>query len=125
MRNLDLSKLDIGALLKLHVEWSVQQDVALQRANISKVNELGGRINQINKELKSRPGDQRSALAPLLSHPNAQVRFNAAQSLIRILPIEARQTIQVIADSGVFPLAGHAGMYLSTHGGEAARILHK
>jgi hypothetical protein len=125
MRNLDLSKLDIGALLKLHVEWSVQQDVALQRANISKVNELGGRINQINKELKSRPGDQRSALAPLLSHPNAQVRFNAAQSLIRILPIEARQTIQVIADSGVFPLAGHAGMYLSTHDGEAARILHK
>jgi len=125
MRNLDLSKLDIGALLKLHVEWSVQQDVALQRANISKVNELGGRINQINKELKSRPGDQRSALAPLLSYPNAQVRFNAAQSLIRILPIEARQTIQVIADSGVFPLAGHAGMYLSTHDGKAARILHK
>ncbi|MGB5904685.1 MAG: DUF2019 domain-containing protein [Xanthobacteraceae bacterium] len=125
MRNLDLSKLDIGALLKLHVEWSVQQDVALQRANISKVNKLGGRINQINEELKRRPGDQRSALAPLLSHPNAQVRFNAAQSLIRILPIEARQTIQVIADSGMFPLAGHAGMYLSTHDGEAARILHK
>lgn len=125
MRNLDLSKLDIGALLKLHVEWSVQQDVALQRANISKVNELGGRINQINKELKSLPGDQRGALAPLLSHPNAQVRFNAAQSLIRILPIEARQTIQVIADSGMFPLAGHAGMYLSTHDGEAVRILHK
>ncbi|MBN8983501.1 MAG: DUF2019 domain-containing protein, partial [Rhizobiales bacterium] len=116
---------DIGALLKLHVEWSVQQDVALQRANISKVNELGGRINQINKELKSLPGDQRGALAPLLSHPNAQVRFNAAQSLIRILPIEARQTIQVIADSGMFPLAGHAGMYLSTHDGEAVRILHK
>lgn len=123
MRNLDLSKLDADALLKLHVEWSMQQDVALQRANISKVNELGGRINQINNELKSRPGDQRGTLASLLSHPNAQVRFNAAQSLIRILPIEARQTIQVIADSGVFPLAGHAGMYLSMHDGEAARIL--
>lgn len=123
MRNLDLSKLDADALLKLHVEWSMQQDVALQRANISKVNELGGRINQINNELKGRPGDQRGTLASLLSHPNAQVRFNAAQSLIRILPIEARQTIQVIADSGVFPLAGHAGMYLSMHDGEAARIL--
>jgi len=123
MRNLDLSKLDADALLKLHVEWSMQQDVALQRANISKVNELGGRINQINNELKSRPGDQRGTLASLLSHPNAQVRFNAAQSLIRILPIEARQTMQVIADSGVFPLAGHAGMYLSMHDGEAARIL--
>jgi len=123
MRNLDLSKLDADALLKLHVEWSMQQDLALQRANISKVNELGGRINQINNELKSRPGDQRGTLASLLSHPNAQVRFNAAQSLIRILPIEARQTMQVIADSGVFPLAGHAGMYLSMHDGEAARIL--
>jgi hypothetical protein len=125
MRNLDLSKLDVGVLLKLHVEWGGQQDVALQRANTSMVNELASRINQINRELKSRPGDQRSALAPLLSHPNAQVRFNAAQSLIRILPLEARRTIQVIADSGVFPLAGHAGMYLSMHDGEAARILRR
>lgn len=123
MRNPNLSKLDVGALLKLHVEWSVQQGVALERASISKVNKLGGRINQINKELKNRSGDQRGALARLLSHPNAQVRFNAAQSLIRIQPIEARQTIQAIADSGVFPLAGHAGMYLSMHDGEAARIL--
>ena len=123
MRNLDLSKLDVGVLLKLHVEWGGQQDVALQRANTSMVNELASRINQINNELKSRPGDQRGTLASLLSHPNAQVRFNAAQSLIRILPIEARQTMQVIADSGVFPLAGHAGMYLSMHDGEAARIL--
>ena len=125
MRNPDLSKLDVGALLKLHVEWSVQQGMALERASISKVNELGGRINQINKELKSRSGDQRGALAPLLSHPNAQVRFNAAQSLIRILPLEARRTIQAIADSGVFPLAGHAGMYLSMYDGEAAKILRK
>ena len=125
MRNPDLSRLDVGALLKLHVEWSVQQGMALERASISKVNELGGRINQINKELKSRSGDQRGALAPLLSHPNAQVRFNAAQSLIRILPLEARRTIQAIADSGVFPLAGHAGMYLSMYDGEAAKILRK
>jgi hypothetical protein len=125
MRNPDLSKLDVGALLKLHVERSVQQGMALERASISKVNELGGRINQINKELKSRSGDQRGALAPLLSHPNAQVRFNAAQSLIRILPLEARRTIQAIADSGVFPLAGHAGMYLSMYDGEAAKILRK
>jgi hypothetical protein len=125
MRNPDLSKLDVGALLKLHVERSVQQGVALERASISKVNELGGRNNQINKELKSRSGDQRGALAPLLSHPNAQVRFNAAQSLIRILPLEARRTIQAIADSGVFPLAGHAGMYLSMYDGEAAKILRK
>jgi hypothetical protein len=47
------------------------------------------------------------------------------QSLIRILPLEARRTIQAIADSGVFPLAGHAGMYLSMYDGEAAKILRK
>lgn len=125
MRNPDLSKLDVGALLKLHIEWSMQHGVALERASILKINELGGRINEINKELKSRSGDQRGALAPLLSHPNAQVRFNAAQCLIRILPLEARRTIQAIADSGVFPLAGHAGMYLSMYDGEAAKILRK
>ncbi|MBN8963287.1 MAG: DUF2019 domain-containing protein [Rhizobiales bacterium] len=125
MKKIDLSKFDVSALLVPYVEWSIQQGVALERASISKFNELGGRINQINKELKSRSGDQRGALAPLLLHPNAQVRFNAVQNLIWILPIEARQAIQVIADSGVFPLPGHAGMYLSMHDGEAARILRK
>lgn len=123
MTKLDLSKLDVSALLELYVEWSIQQGVSLERASISKVNKLGDQINQIDKELKLRPGDQRSALAPLLSHPNAQVRFNAAQSVIWMLPLEARQAIQIIADSGVYPLAGHAGMYLSMYDGESAKIL--
>lgn len=125
MTRFDLSKLSLEDLLTRYVELSVEQGAALELASISQVNKLGDQIYEISKELKTRLGDRRDAFLKLFSHPNAQVRFNAATSSIAIVPREARQTIQAIADSGILPLAGHAGMYLSTYDGEASRILRK
>ena len=125
MTRLDLSKLSLDDLLERYVELSIRQGEALESGTISQVNRLGEQIYKISKELKARPGDRRDAFLKLFSHPNAQVRFNAATSSIAIVPLEARQTIQAIADSGIFPLAGHAGMYLSTYDGEASRLFRK
>jgi hypothetical protein len=105
---------------------SVRQGHALDLAeSSSKVNRLGDLVDEVDKELQRRPGDQRGALVTLFSHPNDWVRFNAATSLIAIARAEARQVIQTIADSKVYPQALHAGMYLSTYDGEMSKLLRK
>jgi hypothetical protein len=67
----------------------------------------------ITAELKSRPGDQRSALVKLYDHPNVQVRLNAARLTLAVAPAAARQVVETIASSRKFPQAGDAGMCLS------------
>lgn len=125
MTKYDLSRLGVNDLVMRYIDLSVRQGAAQELASTSEVNKLGDQIHAISMELKRRPGDQRTALITLFSHPNAQVRFNAATSSISIARSEARRTIQAIADSKVYPLAGHAGMYLSMYDGEASRLLRK
>jgi hypothetical protein len=91
----------------------------------SRTNRIGDKIYEISKELKRRPGDHRTALLKLLSHPNDWVRFNAATSTISLAPVRTRQVMQTIADSKVYPQAGQAGMYLSMYDGGAAKLLRK
>jgi hypothetical protein len=69
-------------------------------------------MDALRQELKSRPGDQRRALTPLYSHPNAQVRLNAAKSTLALAPEVARATMQAIIDGREFPQALDAGMLL-------------
>lgn len=119
-----ISEASVTELLDEYVRLSVERGRALYLCQSSAmVNRLGDRIFDISDELKRRPGDQWSALIELFGHPDMYVRFNAATSLIGIVPGQARQVIQDIADARVFPLAGHAGMYLSMYDGEAAKLL--
>jgi Domain of unknown function (DUF2019) len=121
-----VSEMSDDDLVQQYAELSAKQGRA-QRLLVSSVrtNRIGEQIHEISKELKRRPGDHRSALLKLLSHPDAWVRFNAATSTISIAPVQARQVIQAIADSKVYPQAGQAGMYLSMHDGEASKLLRK
>ncbi len=70
-------------------------------------------MDAINKELKSRPGDERRALLSLLTHPNMQVRLKAAKATLAIAPIEARRVIEAIAAMTWPPQSGDAGMCLT------------
>jgi hypothetical protein len=79
----------------------------------SSVQTLGKRILRIAAELRKRPNTQRIGLTRLLSHSNSWVRFHAAEGCIDLAPVEARRELQRIADSGDYPVAGHAGMFLS------------
>jgi len=69
-------------------------------------------VEKVEAELKSRASDQRRALMTLYEHPSAQVRLNAAKATLAVAPVEAREQLEAIANSGDFPQYGHAGMSL-------------
>jgi hypothetical protein len=126
MTGAPISEMSDDDLVRQYAELSAMQGRALRLlVSSSRVNRIGDRIYEISKELKRRPGDHRSALLKLLSHPNDWVRFNAATSTISLAPLQARQVMQTIADSKVYPQAGQAGMYLSMYDGEASKLLRK
>ena len=78
----------------------------------TKFNRLFARMMDVSNELKSRDGDQRVQLLQLFSHPNMQVRLQAAKLTMAVAPVEARAQLEAIAASKWFPQAGDAGMSL-------------
>jgi Domain of unknown function (DUF2019) len=90
----------------------VQQDKALLEDETAKFNRLFDQMESIKVELKRRTGDQRRALLTLFNHPNMQVRLKAAKGTLGVAPVEAKQMLKTIADSGWQPQAGDAGMCL-------------
>jgi hypothetical protein len=64
-------------------------------------------IVAIKQELKSRAGDKRSALVPLFTHPNPQVRLMAAQWALAVAPQAARQALQDLSDRNIYPQAAY------------------
>lgn len=85
----------------------LQYDAALFGLT-AKYNRLFDKMHAIGEELKSRPGDQRSALVPLLVHPNRQVRLMAAQFTLALAPVAAREALQELSDAKVYPQAAYA-----------------
>jgi hypothetical protein len=83
-------------------------------SDIPKQNRCVTQAMAIADELKSRSGDQRSALLKLYEHPNVQVRLMAAKLTLAVAPAAARELIQMIADSKKYPQAFDAGMCLWT-----------
>lgn len=114
MRGAILSKLATEKLVQLFAELAVEQDKALLLRAISTVNKIYDKLEAIKSELKSRPGDQRSALLPLYKHKNMQVRVKAAKATLAIAPEAARAQLESIRASGWQPQALDAGMCLWT-----------
>jgi hypothetical protein len=112
MKRAKLSSLSIPELVQRFTELAVDQDMALLSGEISKVNKIYDKLEAIKTELKSRPGDQRSALLPLYHHKNKQVQIKAAKATLAIAPLAARAQLQAIKDSGWQPQALDAGMAL-------------
>lgn len=86
--------------------------MALPSGEISKVKKMYDKLEAIKTELKSRPGDQRSALLPLYHHKNRQVQIKAAKATLAIAPDAARAQLEAIRESGWQPQALDAGMTL-------------
>jgi cytochrome c oxidase assembly protein Cox11 len=112
MRGAALSKNTTETLVQLFAELAVEQDRALLLRTISTVNKIYDKLEAIESELKSRPGDQRSALLPLFNHKNMQVRVKSAMATLAVAPAAARAQLEAIRASGWQPQALEAGMSL-------------
>ncbi len=112
MKGAALSRMTTERLVELFAEFAVEQDKALLLRAISTVNKIYDKLEAIKTELKSRPGDQRSALLPLFNHKNMQVRVKAAKATLPIAPEAARAQLEAIRASGWQPQALDAGMSL-------------
>ena len=112
MKDVSLRDLAVTDLVERFAALAIAQFQAEFQSDIAKQNKLIEQGWAVADELKSRAGDQRSALIRLYDHPNVQVRLNAARLTLAIAPVAAREVVQSIADSKQYPQAGDAGMCL-------------
>jgi hypothetical protein len=66
-------------------------------------------MHAVENELRARPGDQRSALIPLLRHGDRQVMLKAALATLALEPRRARTVLEALSLSGIQPQALEAG----------------
>jgi hypothetical protein len=104
----------VSELVERFASAALAQFEAELRSDIGSQNECVEVEMAIAEELKTRPGDQRSALLALYDHPNVQVRLTAAKLTLAIAPLAAREMLQAIKDSRQQPQAMDAGMCLWT-----------
>ncbi len=108
-----LQDVSLEELVQRFVVLALNEYEAVNYNQTSKYRRLYEQKIAVTNELRSRAGDQRRALTALYTHPNVQVRLAAARATLALNYTEARSVVQAIADSGVFPQAGDAGMTLS------------
>jgi hypothetical protein len=108
----NLANMSLDQLVDLFAENAIEQDRVIFKEQVSKYKKVFGEMGAINAELKRRGPQGRLALTRLYTHPNMQVRLQAARSTLAVAAAEARQIIETISKSGRFPQAGDAGMCL-------------
>lgn len=110
----NLSELSVGELIQEFVSIGTAQDDALLTDEIAQFNRLYAKLERVEAELKSRPGDARRELMRLYGCENFHVWLNAAKATLALAPEEARKQLRLIQESRHFPQAGDAGMALWT-----------
>lgn len=108
MTQCNVKTMTVKELVERFIAIAVGQDKAIFDEDNGKFNRLYDQMEKVRSELKSRPGDQRSALLPLYDHPNIQVRLKAASTTMDVAPEAARQVFQKIYDSRRYPQAADA-----------------
>ena len=112
MRQINLKAMTVDQLVDRFAEIGIAQDTAELMGEISKFNKLYGQMKDVDTELRARGEEARRALLRLYSHPNMQVRLQAAKKTLAVVPEAARHVIEEIKKSQWFPQAGEAGMTL-------------
>jgi Domain of unknown function (DUF2019) len=106
MKRTKLHEMTVAHLVDRFIAVALDEDKAM--LDTAKFNRLFWELDAVNEELKSRPGDQRRALLPLLDHSNAQVRLQSAIATLAVAPEAARQALQIISDRQEYPQAADA-----------------
>ncbi len=101
-----LKDMSVSELVELFEQNALEQDDALFKEQIPKFGKLFDEMFAIRTELSSR--DARAFLAKLYSHPNVQVKLQAAMATLTVAPVEARHLIEAISKTGRMPQAADA-----------------
>src|SRR5215208_1928281 len=110
MSRTNLQAMTTEQLVQQFADIALQQDAELSANDVAAVNRLFDQLERVERELKTRAGDQRRALLPLYDHPNAQVRLKAVVATLAVAPQAAQRMLEIIANSNEYPQAGDAGM---------------
>jgi len=108
MKGTDLKQMTVPLLIEQFTTLALEQFSAELYGNTAKYNQLFRELVAIEQELKSRTGDQRTALIPLFSHANPQVRLMAAEFALGVARATACKTLQDLWDRNEFPQAAFA-----------------
>jgi hypothetical protein len=84
-------------LVKQFESLALRQHQANFEDDTPTFNKIYTRMTKIVNELRSRPGDQRRVLVPLLAHANAWVRYKAAVNTLVVAPGDARVVLEQLA----------------------------
>jgi hypothetical protein len=108
MKKIALSSMSAAQLVERFAAIAREQDQAILANATAKYNRLYDHMAEVVDELKGRPGDQRRELARLYEFPNVQVRLKAAIHTLAVMPIEARNQLEIIAEMHWFPQTADA-----------------
>src|SRR4051794_29489504 len=108
MKTARLQDMSVTDLVERFVAIALAQDEALRWDEIGKYNRLYDQMEEVKAELKNRASDERHALLPLHTHPNAQVRLKAAIATLAVAPESAGLVLQAISDREEYPQAAYA-----------------
>lgn len=108
MKNAALKNMSVLQLVDRFTAVTLGQFQAELDGEIARYNRLYDEMVAIARELKARPGDQRTVLIPLFGHSNPQVRLMAAEFTLAVAAALARQTLQDLADTKLYPQTAQA-----------------
>ena len=103
----------VPELVERFIAIALAQQDAVDSYQTTRYNRLYDRMKEVESELKSREGDQRIALLPLLESRHLHVRLKAAIALLAISPARARHTLQGVRDYALMPQSVDATMMLA------------
>ena len=86
MRQINLKAMTVDQLVDRFAEIGIAQDTAELMGENSKFNKLYGQMKDVDTELRARGEEARRALLRLYSHPNMQVRLQAAKKTLGVAP---------------------------------------
>jgi hypothetical protein len=99
MTRIKLDEMKTEALVAYFAELGVAQDEALFHGKHSKYNRFYDKMLAIDGELRRRGLEARLALVALHTHPNFQVRLQAARWTLGVAREAARLGLQQLSDS--------------------------
>ena len=104
MTRANVSSLTQEHLLERFLSIALEQDqVETMDEPASRYNRLFQLMEEVESELKSRPGDGRHALIEFFEHENAHVRLKAALATLALVPDAAKETLRALSDRNIPP----------------------